>query len=296
MACSVDLHLHSHFSDGTWSPEALVRHAVELGMEYIALTDHDTMDGIEEAQSALLNLGHTSERARQMVLLPAIEINCLWQYEGVYHDVHILGYLPDKDSRSLVEVMDFQRKARLEQLHLSLEKINDCRKGLRAVTFEDVQSCAGKGNIGKAHLTEALVRVGAASDLMDAYERFTAKTAPCYVQRKSVSPFQALSAIKAAGGLSSIAHPGSETHMPLLLAQLIDAGLEGIEAYHRIHSEAVQRHYVELAQEKQLFVTGGSDCHGPYQSSQDEEFFPSLMGTIDLPDIHSRRFLEQVLN
>ena len=296
MACPVDLHLHSHFSDGTWSPEALVRHAVELGMEYIALSDHDTMDGIEEAKQALLALGDTSEAARQLVLLPAIEINCLWQYEGVYHDVHILGYLPDKSARALVEVMDLQRQARLEQLNLSLEKINDSLKGRRAVTFEDVQACAGKGNIGKAHLTEALVRVGAACDLMDAYERFTARTAPCYVQRQSVSPFQALTAIKAAGGFSSIAHPGSETHMPLLLAQLIDAGLEGIEAYHRIHSEAVRKHYVDLAQEKNLLVTGGSDCHGPYQSSADEEFFPSLMGTIELPDIHSRRFLERVLN
>ncbi|MBI5174312.1 MAG: hypothetical protein HY986_15620 [Candidatus Melainabacteria bacterium] len=116
------------------------------------------------------------------------------------------------------------------------------------------------------------------------------------MQRKSVSPFQALVAIKAAGGLSSIAHPGSEDHMPVLLDQLIDSGLEGIEAYHRIHSEAVQKYYVDLAQEKSLFVTGGSDCHGPYQSSADEEFFPSLMGTIQLPDIHSRRFLERVLN
>ncbi len=267
----IDLHLHSHYSDGTWSPAGLVEHALGLGMSVIALTDHDTTDGIDEAVSA---------SGGKLQIIRGVEINTLFYDDDGAHDVHILGYGIDVTAPALKQLLAAQRCARIEQIQASCEAIS---KAGVTITFEQVAAYAGKGAVGKPHLTEAIVRAGGACDVMEAYEKFTAKSSPCYVERKSTNPFEAIKAITSAGGVASIAHPGSEPYVMPLLARLIKSGLGAIEVYHRIHDDATREHYRQFAAANSLLITGGSDCHGPYRASA-TEFYPSIMGEVVLPE------------
>ncbi|MFA6559291.1 MAG: PHP domain-containing protein, partial [Candidatus Obscuribacterales bacterium] len=204
----IDLHLHTHHSDGTWSPAELVEHAVKIGMKHIAISDHDTVCGIDE--------GLEAARGR-LEIIPAIELNTIYKDEaGARHDVHILGYFIDKDNQDLAAAIAKQKAARAEHV---LDCIELVRLAGVPITLEDVQECAGMGAIGKAHLTEAIVRAGGAPDLTSAYEKFMVRGSQFYADRKSISPFDAVSAIRAAGGIASIAHPGKEQHViPLIEA------------------------------------------------------------------------------
>jgi hypothetical protein len=339
-AALADLHLHSHFSDGTWSPTALVEHAVSKGMRYIALSDHDTVEGLAEAEACLaqfnrqkpgslsnspeafsnspdslnnspealgkspvsiLASGSLSAASGRVLpkLIPAVEVNTVYiDKQGQRQDVHILGYFPDLHNSALHELLERQKAARFRQLEETIALINASLRnsggGLaphRAVGLQDVLAVSGPAAPGKAHLTEALVRLGLAKDLMDAYERFTSSKSPCYVYRQSVSPFEALEALQKAGALTSIAHPGQGAYMNDLLPELVAAGLAGIEAYHRVHDEPLVLYYENYADAQGLLVTGGSDCHGPYLDKESGTFYPSTMGAIKLPEERLKRFL-----
>lgn len=199
---------------------------------------------------------------------------------------------------ALHELLERQKAARFRQLEETIALINasigdsSCRlERLGPVSLEDVLAVSGPAAPGKAHLTEALVRLGIANDLMEAYERFTSSKSPCYAQRRSVSPFEALEALQKAGALTSIAHPGQGSYIQELLPKLIAAGLDGIEAYHRVHDEQLVLYYENYADEKGLLVTGGSDCHGPYLDKESGTFYPSTMGEIKLPEERLKTFL-----
>jgi len=262
----IDLHLHSHHSDGTWSPRELVDHAVKIGMKHIALTDHDTVAGVHEAIEAA---------AGKLEVIPAVEINTVFCDElGQSHDVHILGYFIDIENAQLNALLARQKAVRAQHVLDCIDKV--AQSGVK-ITLADVQACAGKGAVGKAHITEAIVRAGGADDLTEAYQKFMVRTSPFYAQRKSVRPLDAVRAITAAGGIPSIAHPGKEAHVIPLIESLAEQGLRGIEAYHRVHTLSLLRKYLRYATRKKMIVTGGSDCHGPYKE------FQSMMGTISVP-------------
>ena len=262
----IDLHLHTHHSDGTWSPRELVEHAVKIGMRHVAITDHDTVAGVNEAIEAA---------AGRLEVIPALEINTIfYDQNGLAHDVHILGYFIEQECEQLTAIIARQKAARAAHV---LECIDLVAASGVALTLEDVQACAGKGALGKAHITEAIVRAGGAADLTAAYQKYMVRSSPFYAQRKSVSPVEAVMAIRAAGGIASIAHPGKEPHVIPLIDSLIDTGLTGIEAYHRVHTLPTLRKYLRYANRHNMLVTGGSDCHGPYQE------FASMMGQISVP-------------
>ena len=262
----IDLHLHTHHSDGTWSPAELVEHAVKIGMKHIAISDHDTVCGIDE--------GLAAARGR-LEIIPAIELNTIYKDEaGASHDVHILGYFIDKDNQELAAAIAKQKAARADH---GLDCIKLVTAAGVSITLEAVQECAGMGAIGKAHLTEAIVRAGGAPDLTAAYEKFMVRGSQFYADRKSISPYEAVAAIRAAGGIASIAHPGKEKHVVPLIEALQQVGLSGVEAYHRVHSLPLLRQYLRFANKHKMLVTGGSDCHGPYQE------FESMMGSISVP-------------
>ena len=279
----IDLHLHTHHSDGTWAPRELVEHAVNIGMKHIALSDHDTVSGIAEALEAA---------AGRLEIIPAIELNTLYydcaqsEDDGNYgagqqssecnatHDVHILGYFIDPENKELLDVIARQKQARAEHVLECIELIS--ASGV-PINLALVQECAGVGAVGKAHITEAIVRAGGAADLTAAYEKFMVRGSQFYAQRRSISPFEAVRAIRAAGGVASIAHPGKEKHVIPLIESLRKVGLGAVEAFHRVHSDSLRREYVAFAAERGMLVTGGSDCHGPYQE------FKSMMGDIELP-------------
>lgn len=239
------------------------------------MTDHDTTDGIAEARAAATN---------KLTVIDGIEINAIWQdnaNDNKAHDVHILGYFFNTQAPYLVSIIKRQREARERQIKETLENIKACGISL---DYEQIPALCRqyptKGVIGKPQLTEALVRVGAASDLTEAYEKYTARSSPCFVERQSVSPFEAVEAINSAGGLASIAHPNNGAHIVPLIKDLAACGLGAIEAHHRMHDEEVQVLHQELASQLGLLVTGGSDCHGPFKDESTGEFFPSTMGMV----------------
>lgn len=285
-----DLHLHSYYSDGTWSPADLVDHAVSLGLTHLALTDHDTTGGIAEARA---------RGGGRLEIIDGIEINSIWrdgQNGNKAHDIHILGYFIDCQSPPLVSLIKRQQEARESQIKETLARIK--AQGV-TLNYDDIPALCRqyptRGVIGKPQLTEALVRIGAAGDLTEAYEKYTARTSPCFVERVSVSPFEAVEAIKKAGGLASIAHPNNGAHIVPLIRELVGSGLGALEAYHRMHDEEVLSMHENLARELGLLVTGGSDCHGPFHDETTGEFFPSTMGMVrdkKLPKEILVRFLD----
>lgn len=263
---AVDLHLHTVYSDGTWSPAQLVERAAALRLSHIAITDHDTMDGVEEAIECA---------AGRLQVIPGIEINTVWQDDNRrFQDVHILGYFLDKDSLHLQQVLHRQQEARRKLVTDTVERLADLGFDL---TVELIERCAGSGSIGRPHITQAIVQAGGARDVVEAYELFMIPESPYYVRRESIGPVDAIEAINSAGGVASVAHPGRPGVIKDLLLLLKRSGLSALEAYHRRHSLETVRKNIRFAHDHGLAVTGGSDCHGPHGE------YPATIGSISVP-------------
>ena len=263
---SIDLHLHTNHSDGTWSVEELIEHAVKLKMRYIAITDHDTVSGISPAMQAA---------AGRLEIIPGVEINTnAVSGEKQKQDIHILGYFINPTEQNLNAVLKQQRDARLDHVGEVIKRLN---KANIPLTMEKILSFTDGGSIGKAHITKAIVAVGGADNIKDAYDRFMSKTSEFYVPRNSMSPKAAIEAIRQAGGIASLAHPGKGEQAITTLSELLTYGLGAVEVYHRIHSVQTVQKLIRFANRNGLLVTGGSDCHGPYEDC------PPSLGSISVP-------------
>ncbi len=260
---TADLHLHTHYSDGSWSPKDLVDKALELKFSCIAITDHDTVAGIQEAKE------HARGRIR---IINGIELNTLWRNpQGKLQDLHILGYFIDTQNPPLRELIKEQQNARTNHLQASLGLLK--ASGF-ALEFEDLRKHAGKGSIGRPHICMALKEAGYVQDLQKAYKMLTNHKSEFYLARESVSPQKAIKAIHEAGGIASLAHPQKDSNIQLILSELKESGLDAVEAFHRSHSNSLVRKYQSIAAKMGLLVTGGSDCHGPFGD------FPGSIGSI----------------
>lgn len=263
---SADLHLHTVHSDGSWTPTELVNKAIELKLKVIAVTDHDTTAGLAEAQTAA---------GDKVEVIPGIEINSvLVREDGTRMDIHLLGYFIAADSGALQAVIKRQQDARQQLVEDTIAKMKSI--GI-TLTREIVEEESGKGSIGRPHLTRAIVRVGGAPDVNAGFERFMHRKSPDFIPRHSVTPEDAIAAITAAGGIASIAHPGKNPAMDEVITALKEQGLRGIEAYHRSHGLPLIKKYLKMAAAKGMLVTGGSDCHGPYED------YPPSIGTLKVP-------------
>lgn len=261
-----DLHLHTTHSDGNWSPSDLVAHAIQIGMSVIAVTDHDTVDGIGETLAAANGT---------LDVIPAVEINTIWiDADGKGQDVHILGYFIDKENRVLLDLLEKQQRARVEQVERLVQLLS--ADGM-PISMQLVRRFSKDAPIGKVHVTQAIVAAGGAPDVTHAYEKYYDRNSKYFVQRKSVSPIEAIQAIGAAGGLTSIAHPAMGEDFSGLIRELARSGLDAIEVYHSAHESDGMEKLRTLAAQLNLLTTGGSDCHGPFQQ------YPSIMGTVDVP-------------
>jgi 3',5'-nucleoside bisphosphate phosphatase len=264
---TADLHLHTLHSDGSWSPEEVVQAAVQHGFKTIAITDHDTVAGIAAAQTRGAALG--------IEVIPGIEINSVYATsDGAYLDVHVLGYFIDVNCDQLHQVMQRQQEARHRLVRDTIER---CNKVGIPLTIEHVQQCSGNGSIGRPHLARAIVKAGGAADVEKAFMRFMSRESNEFIPRNSVSPQEAIAAIQAAGGLSSIAHPGKSESMERVILDLKQVGLQGVESYHRSYSLKTVKHNLRLAAQHGLLVTGGSDCHGP------SDGYPASIGSVKVP-------------
>lgn len=241
-----DLHCHTSASDGLLMPGDLVEHAAKRGLKAIAVTDHDTLNGLIEAEKSAERLG--------ILLIKGIEINTDWQGK----EVHILGYGLDENNNMLkAQLLDLQEK-RITRIKEILERLK--KLGMN-VSFTEVRQEAKGESIGRPHVAQALVKKGYAASFKGAFEQYLKRGCPTYVPRYKINPAKAIMIIRDAGGVPVLAHPGSqgiETEIQLWLEQ----GLQGIEVNHPDHSLRDIIKYRKIAQRKELIATGGSDYHG----------------------------------
>ncbi len=258
-----DLHLHSHYSDGTFTPEEIVARAKQQGLGAIALTDHDTVEGCEAVGTECAKVG--------IEFVVGTELTS----EHNDHELHILAYFVDpKNERLLREIAKFQL-VRQERIREMVAKINALGVPLKA---EDVFALANCKSPGRPHVARTLVRQGQCRTLDEAFERFLKKGRPAWVPKSKMSALEAIELIHQAGGLAVMAHPGlnrTDESIPDLVA----AGLDGIECFHTKHPPTTSQHYLGLANKYELLVTGGSDCHGLSKGKP-------LIGTVRLAREH----------
>jgi 3',5'-nucleoside bisphosphate phosphatase len=255
-----DLHLHTNFSDGTYTPEELASHAQRCGLKAIALTDHDTMEGCSRAAAACAALG--------VEFIPGTELTC--EHEG--HELHLLGYYLDAENpRLATELSKFQavRQGRIGEM---VARLNELKIPIKAEAVFALANCRSPG---RPHVARTLVAGGWCSNLDEAFERFLKKGRAAWVPKFKISAVDAVELIHQAGGLAVMAHPGLNHHDELIPI-LVAAAMDGLECFHSKHSTSVTQRYLEMADRYHLLVTGGSDCHGMSKGRP-------LIGSIKIP-------------
>jgi predicted metal-dependent phosphoesterase TrpH len=244
---NIDLHTHSTASDGLLSPVELVKQAREANLGLIALTDHDTTNGLEAALGA--------GQANQIEVIPGIELNT--EIPGA--EVHVLGYFLDYQQPAFQHTLQTLRDMRITRAQRMVEKLQAL--GIN-ITWERVRELAA-GTVGRPHVAAALVEKGYASSVADAFNRYLYYGGPGYVPRYKLSLLDACRLIQSVHGLPVLAHPAELPDLDTMLASLTQAGLAGMEVYYGNYSpETVDRLY-GLAEQHGLIPTGGSDYHGP---------------------------------
>jgi hypothetical protein len=266
-----DLHLHTHFSDGTYTPEELVGHARRHGLAAISLTDHDTVEGCERTAAACA--------LNRIEFLTGTELTAeLGDYE-----LHLLGYGVDpKHPRLLRELARFQT-GRQNRIREMVARLNEQRVPLVADVVFRMANCRSPG---RPHVARALVQGGFCRTVDEAFERFLKKHRPAWVPKVRMSAIEGTALIRAAGGVAVMAHPGLN-HNDGLIPMMVEAGLDGLECWHTKHSPTASEHYLTLARKHDLLPTGGSDCHGLSKGRP-------LIGTVKLPYEYVERLQELI--
>ena len=248
----IDLHTHTTYSDGTDNPSELINKALAAGITIIGLTDHDSISGWQEATNAL---------RPGISLVPGAEISCQ-TLDGI--SVHILGLLFDSSNSELMNTLKKTRENRHSRMEKIIARINEA--GIE-ITMNDVLAQLSDGaTLGRPHLADALVKKGVVASRDEAFTQMLHNNSKYYVSHYSPTPETAIGLIKAAGGVSVIAHPmASHRGRTISLetfGSLIDSGLDGIEVDHRDHSPAEKIELISLASGSNLVMTGASDYHG----------------------------------
>ena len=245
MISRVDLHLHSTASDGEFSPSELVAMALERNLLAIAITDHDTTEGIDEALDAA--------RGTELEVIPGVEISS----DVPHEEVHLLGYYIDHHDPTLEKKLCAFRQTRLHRAREMLAKLAALGFPLQ---WEIVAELAGGGSVGRPHIAQAMVKMGYVASTDEAFSLYLGRNGPAYVERYKLSPLEAVSLITEARGLAVLAHPLKVTHF---VHSLIEQGLVGLEVYYNGYSAEDIRKLARLARKFDLIPTGGSDFHGP---------------------------------
>ncbi|MEU5684064.1 PHP domain-containing protein [Streptomyces venezuelae] len=273
----IDLHTHSTASDGTDTPAELVRNAAAAGLDVVALTDHDTTRGYAEAKKALSELG---ELSKGLTLVTGAELS--FKLNGM--GLHMLAYLFDPEEPELARECELVRDDRVPRAKAMIEKL----QGLGVpVTWEQVARIAGDGSVGRPHIAEALVELGVVPTVSDAFTaEWLADGGRAYADKHELDPFDAIRLVKAAGGVTVLAHPGASKRGKVVpesvIADLGAAGLDGIEVDHMDHTPETRARLRALAGDLDLLVTGSSDYHGTRKTCVLGEFTtdPEIYGEI----------------
>ena len=249
-----DLHIHTLYSDGVFSPEKIVDTAISVGLQAIALTDHDNILSYQVAKDYM----QKNNLEDKIEVIQGIEVNTLYKN----YEVHILGYFMDTEDDDFQELLKIQQQARVNQTKEIIELLAK-KEGIK-LKFEDIKKqVAQGGSIGRPHIAKAITNAGGTNSVIEAYSKYIHDASPVYVPRKTVSPHDAVEIIYEAGGVPVIAHPHDLDIAEDLIKDLMTYGLRGIEAYHRKHSPACVEYFSSMAEKLGLIVTGGSDFHAP---------------------------------
>lgn len=245
-----DMHVHSTASDGVFSPQELVKWAKRIGLTGLAITDHDSVDGLDEAVEYGKKYG--------VKVVPGIEISCKFAgTEKSVMEVHILGYFIDYKNPSFVkklEELQAMRRSRAKRIVAELKKYD--------IFVDEVflQQYAISGSVGRAVIAREMVKAGYVSSVAEAFEKWLGEGKPGYVPRVKIRPKEAIDLIHAVGGVAVLAHPAlneDDSTIPPLAKE----GLQGVEVYHPAHNEEQTANYRRIAEDLGLLITGGSDCH-----------------------------------
>jgi predicted metal-dependent phosphoesterase TrpH len=271
-----DFHTHSTASDGRLTPTELVDLAASQGVQYHALTDHDSTEGIAEARIA-------SAKHATHILIPGVEMGT--DIEGA--EVHMLGLYLDPADDELQKILTDLRAGRLDRGRGIVDKLREL--GIM-IEWERVQQIAGDASVGRPHIAEALVEAGYVPKVADAFDKWIGRNGPAYVERDKMTPAESVRCIVARGGLACWAHP-RELGRPLdqlepVLKELKEAGMQAMEVYYKNYPPDVVQKLLTLADKYELLPLGGSDYHGIFGNDE------NLPGDIPLPESSIERLLE----
>jgi predicted metal-dependent phosphoesterase TrpH len=267
-----DFHMHSTRSDGRLSPTDLVNLAASRGVRVMALSDHDTVDGLEEARTA-------ASKHPGFTLIPAVELSC--DVPGT--EVHMLGLFIDPEDPELNSRLNAFRRGRIERA----ERMVDALTRLGApIEWQRVQEIAGEASIGRPHVAQALLEAGHVKTFDEAFERFLGRNGPAYFERQKLTPPDAIAMIRAAGGLPIFAHPSFTADYASVATELAGQDLFGMEVYYKAYTPELVEELRALAERLGLFALGGSDFHGIDRKDERQP------GEIPLPDHVVDAFLQ----
>ncbi len=251
MTRSADLHIHTYYSDSTYTPEEVLQHAVAAGLDGIAVTDHDTVEGIQPVRELALQTN--------VEIISGVELSS----EEENRDIHILGYFIDCQNSALLSALRHFQDVRIERIHLMLKRLASL--GIHDITFEEVDAQTKADVVGRLHLAQLLIRKGWAADHREAFAKYLGEGAPAYVKKSRLKVQDAIDLIHQAGGLAVLAHP-MVTNVDHLIPRFVREGLDGLEVYYPHTYETITQYYERKADKHGLLKTGGSDAHGRHKN------------------------------
>ena len=257
-----DLHTHTYHSDGTRSPREVIDVAKSHGIEIVAISDHDNLAAYFEISA------YAGEQG--VLLIPAVELSCT--FEGV--DVHVLAYAFDPADERIETSLRRFREARERRGRTMVDRLRAAGYGISA---ERVEELAAGGAVGRPHVARALVEKGYATSVAQAFDTLIGTGKPGYVEKERFRIGEAVSMIRSAGGVTSVAHPSVYPDHARLIPQVLDAGVDAVEALHPDVPPADREMYTNLARFRGKFVTGGSDDHGSVKATE-------TLGTVRVPE------------
>jgi len=243
-----DLHTHTNYSDGLFSPKEVVDLAIKKGLDGIAITDHDTIDGIEPA------IEYNNNLVNKIKIIPGIEFGCVYQDE----EVHILGYFIDYESSKIINLSKELKENRINRSLKMIDKLNSM--GLK-ISMEEIKTLTQDDYIGRPHIARILIQKGYVDNMEKAFKLYLNRGQPGYVEKKSLSIDETIDFIHELNGLAILAHPGVLKNKDII-DYCIKMGIDGLEAIHSKHNKKDKDLLLEIGRKNNIIITAGSDCHG----------------------------------
>jgi len=259
----IDLHIHTSASDGRFTPVEIVQKAADLGLEVIAISDHDTVNGILPALEAARGF-------HNLRVIPAVELST----DVPSGEVHVLGYYIDYTNAGFEENLTRMRNSRLERARKMIEKLGEL--GVK-IDYTRVQEIAGDGTLRRPHIAQAMMEKGYIQEFKEAFSKYIGHGGPAYVERDKLTPAEAVQLILNTGGLPVLAHPLTAGNVEAIIVELKAAGLVGMEVYYAAYAFEEVSPLLGLAYKHGLIATGGTDFHGIENTNE------TMMGAVDVP-------------